>query len=113
MKKEMIKLAFAVCVVGVSLSSEGQRQGQGIRQFVQDVQAAIPRATLNDDQKSQLQSDLDGINAALQARQQGQAVDRDKLKAAVTDIHQIVDGGGFQPNDQKKLDQEFQAMNSR
>jgi hypothetical protein len=73
----------------------------------------MPRAKLSDDQKSRLQSDIDGINAAFQARQQGQSVDRDKLMATIDDIHQIVDSGAFTEDDQKNLDKEFSSISSR
>jgi hypothetical protein len=113
MKNHLMRLALLFCVVGASFSVQAQRQrGQAIRQLVQDVQSAMPHAKLSDDQKSKLQSDIDGINAAFQARQQGQSVDRDKLMAMIDDIHQIVDSGAFTDDDQKKLDTEFSSISS-
>ncbi len=113
MKNNLMKFALLLCVVCASFSVEAQRQrGQAIRQLVQDVQSAMPRAKLSDDQKSKLQSDIDGVNAAFQARQQGQSVDRDKLMAITDDIHQVVDSGAFTEDDQKKLDAEFSSISS-
>ncbi len=114
MKNHLVRFTLLLCVVGASFSLHAQRQrGQAVRQLVQDVQSAMPRAKLSDDQKSKLQSDIDGINAAFQARQQGQSIDRDKLTAMVDDMHQIVDSGAFTADDQKKLDQEFSSFSSR
>jgi septal ring factor EnvC (AmiA/AmiB activator) len=99
--------------MGVAFSAQAQRQhGQAIRQIVQDVQSAVSRATLSDDQKSKLQSDIDGLNAAFQARQQGQSVDRDKMSAMIEDMHQIVDSGAFKEDERKKLDKEFDSISS-
>jgi hypothetical protein len=111
MKRNLLKLACILCIAGECLSAGAQRQrGQSVRQLVQDVQAATPRATLSDDQRTKLQSDIDGINAAFQARQQGQSIDRDKLMVAIDDMHQIVDSGAFKEDDQKKLDKEFNSV---
>jgi hypothetical protein len=111
MKRNLLKLACVLCVAGECLSAGAQRQpGQAIRQLVQDVQAATPHATLNDDQKAKLQGDIDGVNATFQARQQGQSIDRDKLMATIDDMHQIVDSGAFKEDDKKKLDKEFNSV---
>jgi hypothetical protein len=37
-------------------------------------------------------------------------VDQDKVQAAFTDLHGIVDSGAFQDADQKQLDQDFSAI---
>jgi hypothetical protein len=115
MNNQFVKFALLLCVVSGSLSLQAQRQrgqGQAVRQLVQDVQSAMSRATLNDDQKTKLQGDIDGINAAFQARQQGQSVDREKISAMVEDMHQVVDGGAFKEDDQQKLDKEFNSLSS-
>jgi hypothetical protein len=115
MKNQFVKFALLLFLVSTSLSLQAQRQrgqGQAVRQLVQDVQSAMSRATLSDDQKSKLQGDIDGINAAFQARQQGQSVDREKISAMVEDMHQVVDGGAFKEDDQQKLDKEFNALSS-
>jgi hypothetical protein len=113
MKNQFVRFALLLCVISVSLSLQAQRQrGQGIRVLVQDVQSAMSRATLSDDQKNKLQGDIDTINAAFQARQQGQSIDRDKISAAVEDMHQIVDSGAFKEDDQNKLDKEFNSISS-
>jgi hypothetical protein len=113
MKNQFVRFALLLCVVTASLSLQAQRQrGQGTRVLVQDVQSAMSRATLSDDQKNKLQGDIDTINAAFQARQQGQSIDRDKISAAVDDMHQIVDSGGFKEDDQTKLDKEFNSISS-
>jgi hypothetical protein len=115
MNNQFVKFALLLCVVSGSLSLQAQRQrgqGQAVRQLVQDVQSAMSRATLNDDQKTKLQGDIDGINAAFQARQQGQSIDRDKISAMIDDMHQIVDSSAFKEDDQKKLDQEFNSISS-
>ncbi len=113
MKSEFERFALLLCVAGASVSVQAQRQqGQGIRLLVQDIQSAMSRATLTDDQKSKLQGDIDGINAAFQARQQGQFVDRDKILALIDNMHQIVDSGVFKVDDQKKLDKEFNSISS-
>jgi hypothetical protein len=111
MKRNLLKLVCVLCIAGECLSAGAQRQqGQAIRQLVQDVQAAAPRASLSDDQKTKLQGDIDGVNAAFQARQQGQSIDRDKLMAMIDDMHQIIDSGAFRQDDQKKLDKEFNSV---
>jgi hypothetical protein len=115
MKKQFVRFALLLCVVSGSLCLQAQRQrgqGQAVRQLVQDVQSAMARATLSDDQKTKLQGDIDGINAAFQARQQGQSVDREKISAMVEDMHQVVDGGAFKEADQQKLDKEFNTLSS-
>jgi hypothetical protein len=113
MNNQFVRLALLVCVVSASLSLQAQRQkGQGVRLLVQDVQSAMSRGTLSDEQKNKLQGDIDGINAAFQARQQGQPLDRDKISAMVDDMHQIVDSGAFKEDDQKKLDKEFNSFSS-
>jgi hypothetical protein len=113
MKNRFLGCALLLCAVGGSLSLQAQRQkGQGIRLLVQDVQSAMSRATLGDDQKNKIQGDIDNINAAFQARQQGQSIDRDKISAMIDDMHQIVDSGGFKEDDQSKLDKEFNSISS-
>jgi hypothetical protein len=115
MKKQFVRFALLLCVVSGSLCLQAQRQrgqGQAVRQLVQDVQSAMARATLSDDQKTKLQGDIDGINTAFQARQQGQSVDREKISAMVGDLHQIVDSGAFKEADQQKLDEEFNTLSS-
>jgi hypothetical protein len=114
MKNQFPRSALLLCLVSTSLSLQAQRQrgGQALRLLVQDVQSATPRATLSDDQERKLQGDIDGINAAFQARQQGQSVDRDKVVAMIGDMHQIVDSGAFKEDDQKKLDNDFNAVSS-
>jgi hypothetical protein len=113
MNNQFVRFTLLLCLVSASLSLQAQRQrGQAVRLLVQEVQSAVSRATLSDDQKTKLQGDIDGINAAFQARQQGQSVDRDKIFAMVDDMHQIVDSGAFKEDDQKKLDQEFTSLSS-
>jgi hypothetical protein len=113
MNNQFVRFTLLLCLVSASLSLQAQRQrGQAVRLLVQEVQSAVSRATLSDDQKTKLQGDIDGINAAFQARQQGQPVDRDKIFAMVDDMHQIVDSGAFKEDDQKKLDQEFTSLSS-
>jgi len=115
MKNQFLRGALLLCLLSGSISLHAQRQrgqGQAVRQLVQDVQSAMPRATLSDDQKAKLQGDIDGVNAAFQARQQGQPVDREKISAMVEDMHQVVDGGAFKEDDQQKLDKEFNALSS-
>jgi hypothetical protein len=113
MNNQFARFALLFCVASASLSLQAQRQrGQAVRLLVQDVQSAMSRATLSDDQKNKLQGDIDGINAAFQERQQGQPVDRDKIFAMVDDMHQIVDSGAFKEDDQKKLDKEFNSVSS-
>jgi hypothetical protein len=113
MNNQFMKCALLLCVVNGSLYLQAQRQrgqGQAVRTLVQDVQSAMPRATLSDDQKAKLQGDIDGINTAFQARQQGQPVDHDKISAMIDDMHQIVDSGAFKEDDQAKLDKEFNSV---
>jgi hypothetical protein len=113
MKNQFVRFALLFCIVSASLSLQAQRQkGQAVRLLVQDVQSAMSSATLNDDQKNKLQGDIDGINAAFQARQQGQSVDRDRISAMIDDMHQIVDSSAFKEDDQKKLDKEFNSVSS-
>jgi len=113
MKNQFVKFALLLCLVSASLSLQAQRQrGQAVKLLVQDVQSAMSRATLSDDQKSKLQGDIDGINAAFQARQQGQSVDREKILAMIDDMHQIVDGSAFKADDRQKLDKEFNSLSS-
>jgi hypothetical protein len=69
MKNHLMKVALSLCVVGASFSVQAQRQrGQAVRQLIQDVQSAMPRAKLSDDQKGKFQSDIDGLNAAWPSR---------------------------------------------
>jgi hypothetical protein len=75
-----------------------------------DLQQAVPRAKLTDEQNTKIQTDVSSITQVMQAKQQGQSVDQDKLKTTVDDLHQIVDSGVFQDADQKQLDQDFAAL---
>jgi hypothetical protein len=81
-----------------------------VSRLLTDLQQAIPRAKLTDEQNTKIQTDVSSITQAMQAKQQGQSVDQDQLKATVDDLHQIVDSGAFQDPDQKQLDQDFAAV---
>jgi hypothetical protein len=111
MSNSSVGFTLLLCLMSASLPLQAQRQkGQAVRTLVQDVQSAMPRATLSDDQKTKLQGDIDGINTAFQARQQGQSVDHDKISAMIDDMHQIGDSGAFKEDDQAKLDKEFNSV---
>lgn len=81
-----------------------------MRSLLTELQQAIPRATLSDEQNTKIQTDISSITQAMHARRQGQTVDQDQLKATVDDLHQVVDSGAFQDSDQKQLDQDFAAL---
>jgi hypothetical protein len=87
----------------------GGRQSP-ITKLTNDLQQAVPRAKLSSDQNDKLQSDIAALQEAQQAKRQRQSVDQDKVQAALTDLHQIVDSGAFQDADQKLLDQDFTAI---
>ena len=115
MKRDLQITVMGLWMMSSFLYAEAQR-GRGpsrISQFVADVQQAIPRTTLTDDQKTTLQSDVDGIKSALQAGQQGEPVDRQKIKSFVADIQTLVDSGAFTRDDQTALDKEFASLQQR
>jgi uncharacterized hydantoinase/oxoprolinase family protein len=114
MNKRLV-IACLFVVTGTAGYSVAQRGGGGGRQspmgrLMNDLQQATPRATLSDDQNNKLQADIATLKDAQQARRQGQSVDQDKVQSAFNGIHDIVDSGGFQPADQKQLDQDFAAI---
>jgi hypothetical protein len=115
MNKKTLGIVFLFFVAGACGYAGAQRGGGGGRQspmgkLMNDLQQAAPRAKLSDDQNNKLQSDIAALKEAQQARRQGQSVDQDKVQAAFTDLHGIVDSGAFQDADQKQLDQDFSAI---
>jgi hypothetical protein len=110
-------IVFLFLIAGTGGYAVAQRGGGGgggrqspMAKFMNDLQQATPRASLNDDQNSKLQADIATLKDAQQARRQGQSVDQDKVQSAFNDIHDIVDSGAFQQADQKQLDQDFAAI---
>ena len=115
-----MKKNLRITVVGLGLMSSclyaaAQRGGGAsrINQLLADVQQAVPRATLTDDQKTKLQSDVDGIKSALVAGQQGAPVDRQKVTSLIGDMQTLVDNGAFAKEDQTALDKEFVSLQQR
>jgi superfamily II DNA helicase RecQ len=95
-----------------SIGAGAQRGGgkSPIRSLLNDLQQAIPRATLTAEQNTKIQTDISSMTQAMRAKRQGQSVDQDQLKATIDDLHQVVDSGTFQDGDQKQLDQDFAAL---
>jgi hypothetical protein len=115
MKRILRVSVIGLCVMTSCLYAEAQR-GRGASRFEQlltDVRQAAPRATLTDDQKTKLQNDMDGIKSALQAGQQGEPVDRQKITSFVADMKTLVDSGAFAKDDQTALDKEFASLQQR
>jgi hypothetical protein len=117
MNKKTLGIVFLFFVAGACGYAGAQRGGGGgggrqspMGKLMNDLQQAAPRAKLSDDQNNKLQSDIAALKEAQQARRQGQSVDQDKVQAAFTDLHGIVDSGAFQDADQKQLDQDFSAI---
>jgi hypothetical protein len=117
MNKRTLGIVFLFFVAGACGYAGAQRGGGGgggrqspMGKLMNDLQQAAPRAKLSDDQNNKLQSDIAALKEAQQARRQGQSVDQDKVQAAFTDLHGIVDSGAFQDADQKQLDQDFSAI---
>jgi hypothetical protein len=117
MNKRTLGIVFLFFVAGACGYAGAQRDGGGgggrqspMGKLMNDLQQAAPRAKLSDDQNNKLQSDIAALKEAQQARRQGQSVDQDKVQAAFTDLHGIVDSGAFQDADQKQLDQDFSAI---
>jgi hypothetical protein len=117
MNKRALRIVFLFFVAGACGYAGAQRGGGGgggrqspMGKLMNDLQQAAPRAKLSDEQNTKLQSDIAALKEAQQARRQGQSVDQDKVQAAFTDLHGIVDSGAFQDADQKQLDQDFSAI---
>ena len=117
MNERTLGIVFLFFVAGACGYAGAQRGGGGgggrqspMGKLMNDLQQAAPRAKLSDDQNNKLQSDIAALKEAQQARRQGQSVDQDKVQAAFTDLHGIVDSGAFQDADQKQLDQDFSAI---
>lgn len=111
----MMNSCVGLCLMTGGLYAETQR-GRGssrISQLLADVQQAVPRATLTDNQKTKLQGNVDGIKSALQAMQQGEQVDRQKIMSLVADMQTLVDGGAFAKDDRTTLDKEFASLQQR
>jgi len=110
----IVFLFFVAGACGYAGAQRGVGGGGGrpsrMGKLMNDLQQAAPRAKLSDDQNNKLQSDIAALKEAQQARRQGQSVDQDKVQAAFTDLHGIVDSGAFQDADQKQLDQDFSAI---
>jgi hypothetical protein len=115
MKKNLRTAMVGICVMTSCLYARAQRGGGASRitQLLADVQQAVPKATLADDQKTKLQSDMDGIKSALQGGQQGEPVDRQKIRSLLNDVHTLVDSGAFAKDDQTALDKEFALLQQR
>lgn len=115
MRTNPMKIAALFCVLCCCLSAVAQ-QGGGVAKLntlVNDVQKAIPNASLSDDQKTKIQADIDTIKSLLQAAQEGARPDRNKMMSTVADMRTIVDGGAFKKEDQDSLDKEFDGLMKR
>jgi hypothetical protein len=113
MQKKLATALLFPWLMIACIDAGAQRRGGGrspVSRLLTDLQQAIPRAKLTDEQNTKIQTDVSSITQAMQAKQQGQSVDQDQLKATVDDLHQIVDSGAFQDPDQKQLDQDFAAV---
>jgi hypothetical protein len=116
MNKKVVTVITAFCIAMAYGYAGAQRRGGGqspVARLITDLQQATPRAKLSDDQKDKLQADIASLKQAIQAKQQGETVDADQLKATIDDLHEIVDSGAFQEADQKELDQDFKAFQSQ
>ena len=108
-----MKTTLAVALLAACASSVYARTGEPkapLVQLIDDVNAAIPRAHLSDTQRSQLNADETTLEAARQARLQGQSVNRLKVGGALKDIKNVVDSGAFDSADQQKIDADVQAV---
>jgi len=107
MKTTFAAVLLAACASGVYAQTEEPKAP--LVQLIDDVNAAIPRAHLSDTQRSQLNADEATLEAARQARLQGQSVNRMKVGGALKDIKNVVDSGVFDSADQQKIDADVQA----
>ena len=107
MKITFIAVILAACVSSVYAQSEEPKAP--LVQLIDDVNAAIPRAHLSDAQRNQLDADEATLEAAHQARLQGQSVNRMKVGGALKDIKNVVDSA-FDSADQQKIDADVQAV---
>ena len=108
-----MKTIFAVVLLAACASSvyaQTEEPKGPVVQLIDDVNAAIPRAHLSDSQRSQLNADEATLEAAHQARLQGQSVNRMKAAGALKDLQNIVDSGAFDSADQQKIDADVQAV---
>jgi hypothetical protein len=115
MQKNLATALLVPCLM-IACTDAGAQRGGGrspMRSLLTELQQAIPRATLSDEQNTKIQTDISSITQAMHARRQGQTVDQDQLKATVDDLHQVVDSGAFQDGDQKQLDQDFAALQAQ
>jgi hypothetical protein len=113
MNKKVVTVIFAFFIAMTCGSAGAQRRGGGkspVVQLIADLQQTTPRAKLSNDQNDKLQADVASPEQAIQAKQQGETVDRDQLKATIDDLHGIVDSGTFQEADQKQLDRDFKSL---
>jgi hypothetical protein len=117
MNKKVVTVISVFCIAMTCGYAGAQRHGGGgkssIARLMSDLQQATPRANLSDDQSDKLQADIASLKQAIQAKQQGETVDADQLKATIDDLHGIVDSGAFQESDQKQLDQDFAPLQSK
>ena len=108
-----MKPIFAVVLLAACASSVYAQTAEPkgpLVQLIDDVEAAIPRAHLSDAQRSQLHVDEATLEAARQARLQGQSVNRVKVGGALKDIKNVIDSGAFDSADQQKIDADVQAL---
>jgi hypothetical protein len=114
LNQRTLGIVFLFFVAGACGYAGAQRAGGGrqspIAKLMNDLQQAESRTKLSDVQNDKLQSDVAALKDAQQAKRQGQSVDQDKVQAALSDLHQIVDSGSFQDADQKQLNQDFTAI---
>jgi len=108
MKSIFAAILLAACASNV-YAQTAEPKGPLV-QLSDDVNAAIPRARLSDTQRSQLHADQATLEAARQARLQGQSVDRMRVGGALRDLQKIVNSGAFDAADQQKIDTDVQAV---
>lgn len=113
--KNLRYVLTGLCLMSAAFDAQAQRGkgASGINQLLTDVQQATPRATLTEDQKTKLQNDVDSIKSGLQAMQQGEQVDRQKITSLLAAMQTLVDSGAFAKDDQTVLDKEFVSLQQR
>lgn len=105
---------LAVLITAATYATPSQPQAPGsskpLAQLADDLQTATAHSHLSDKQRARLQSDGAVLQSAREASEQGRAVNRQQVTAAVRDIRSIAESGAFSPEDQQALRADIQVL---
>jgi len=96
----MKRLLVFVSLMALPLAAQNRREL--MTKLVNDTAAARTNAKLDDAQKKQLDSALEGLQKATAAHKKGERPERTATKQSMKAITQLAQGEAFQPEDRKR-----------